>query len=328
MLALRKSHVQEFLQSVSLPKSGAKPDVRERIQKALDEGRLTVDQLIGFLDTVAAWGKQHVILFKGPQGDIKHWKDPQHVLGKLRDRQLDHLFNSRLPLVLPDALTLSSITHSGGVLRVTAVQKREYTERAPKHDHTKATEDVGEIILRAYVRHVSRTLVAFEWDLNANVAMLQITQLNQDTLYEQVAQEFFKIVSGWLDSTMFAPVDVRAAIRKLHEMADKDHAEVRVHGIDYRTMQGSRLSAKSSSPRDSVFADNVIDGAMAGVARKSVGHLGNFYWRAGVNGNGSPSPLISDVHMFIVGDKHRVNFPTPNNEAVVRHVLHRIRALS
>lgn len=32
-------------------------------------------------------------------------------------------------------------------------------------------------MLKAYIHRLTRTLVAFEWDLNANVAMLQITQL-------------------------------------------------------------------------------------------------------------------------------------------------------
>lgn len=132
-------------------------------------------------DTVVPWGKQHVFLFTGPRGDVKPWKDSQHVLDKLKKQQLEHLFNARLPLVLPEELTLSSITHAAGRLRVTAIQKREYSERAPEHDDTKVTEGDGEVILKAYVNHVSRTLVAFEWDLNANVAMLQITQLNRDS---------------------------------------------------------------------------------------------------------------------------------------------------
>lgn len=328
MLALRKSHIQEFLQGVDLPKSGSKTELRERIQDALDEGRVSVDQLVAYLDTVVPWGKQHVFLFTGPGGDINSWKDPQSVLDKLKERQLDHLFNSRLPLALPEELTLSSITHAGGKLRVTAVQKREYTERAAEHDETKVTDDDEKVILKAYVHHVSRTLVAFEWDLHANVAMLQITQLNQDALYEEVAKEFFKLVGGWLNSVMFTPVDVRPAIAKLHVSAGNGQAEARYHGIAVRTLGGSILSAKSASARDSVFADDVIDGAMIGVAKKSVGHLGNFYWLPGTNGSPLTNPLKTEVHVFIIGDKHRINFPTPNTEDVVRYVLHRVRSHS
>jgi hypothetical protein len=78
VLALRKSHIQDFLKQVELPKSGTKEDLRERLQEALDEGELTYEQLVDFLDSVAPWGKQHVFLYHGPQHDIQAWKDAEH----------------------------------------------------------------------------------------------------------------------------------------------------------------------------------------------------------------------------------------------------------
>ena len=325
VLALKKSYIQDFLRRVELPRSGTKPDLRERLQEALAEGRLTYEQLVDFLDSVVPWGKQHVFLYKGPHGDQQSWKDPDYVHRHLKGHRLGKYFNARLPLILPDRLTLSSITHSDGRLRVTAIQKRDYTERAPEHDDEKEIEDGTTVVLRAYMEHLSRTLVAFEWDLTANIAMLQITQLQRATFYEEVAKEFFALVAGWLDIGRFGPVDVRNAIKTLYHLEKSSDPETRSHGIDYRTLRGNRLSAKSPSPRDSVISEDVIDNAMTSVAKKGVGHLGNFYWLAGANGNPVPNPLKDDVHVIIVGDKSRVNFPTPNNEDVVRYVLHRVR---
>ena len=59
--------------------SGTKQDLRERIQEALDEGDLTYERLVDFLDSVAPWGKQHVFLYRGPRIDMQAWKDPDHV---------------------------------------------------------------------------------------------------------------------------------------------------------------------------------------------------------------------------------------------------------
>jgi len=42
VLALRKSHIQDFLKQVELPRSGTKQELRERLQEALDEGDLTL----------------------------------------------------------------------------------------------------------------------------------------------------------------------------------------------------------------------------------------------------------------------------------------------
>src|SRR3990170_2878980 len=109
VLHLRKSHIQDFLARAELPKSGTKSDLRERLQEALDEGRLTYEQLVDLLDSLAPWGKQHVFLYTGPRSDLRSWKDPDQFLEHLNRHGLGKLFNARLPLILPDKLMLSSI---------------------------------------------------------------------------------------------------------------------------------------------------------------------------------------------------------------------------
>lgn len=329
LLSLKKVQLQEFFRAVNLPHSGSKSDLRGRLQKALDDGDVTYERAVDFLDSIAPWGKQHVFLYHGPRGDLRDWKDPDLLLQHLKQHRVGKYFNARLPLILPDALTLSSIAHFDGTLRVTAVQKRAYTERAPAHDDAKVTMDGTQIVLRAYANHVTRTLVTFEWDLISNTAMLQITQLHGDRLYEQVAKEFLALVSPWLDiARLFDIVEIREAIKRLHEGERNGNAEARSHGYQYRTPQGRRLAAHSPSPRDSVLGEAVIDDAMDGVRENGVGHLGNLYWLSNGNHGPSPNPLRSDVHVILVADKSRVNFPTPNTEDVVRYVLHRVRALS
>lgn len=328
VLALRKSHIQDFLKRVDLPMSGTKPELRARLQEALANGNLAYERLVDYLDFVAPWGKQHVFLYKGPRHDMKEWKDPDHVLGILKQHRLGKLFNARLPLVLPDRLTLSSITHSKDMLRISSVQKREYAERTPEHDEEKESDGSGKITLKAYTHHVTRTLAVFEWDLNANSAMLQITQLQQDGDYEKVSGEFFRMVSPWLDIKPFGMVDLRPVIDKLHESEKNDQAETRSHGIHYRSPRGRRISAHSPSARDSVLGEAFIDDAMDSVRKNGVGHIGNFYWLPKVKPGPVPNPLMGDLHVIVVAEKSRVNFPTPNTEDEVRYVIHRVRELS
>lgn len=328
VLALRKSHIRDFLTQAELPKSGTKEDLRERLQEALDGGDLTYERLVVFLDSVAPWGKQHVFLYHGPRNDVQAWKDPDHVQRLLKQHRLGKLFNARLPLILPEKLTLSSVTHVDGRLRVTAVERREYTDRTPEHDEEKEAESGERITLKAYMHYLTRTLTAFEWDLIANIAMLQITQLQEDGDYEELAEQFSQLVSPWLDIKQFGSVDLRPVIRRLHEIEKNGQAEARSHGIDYRSLQGRRVSARSPSPRASVLGEPFIDDAMDSVRKNSVGHLGNFYWLAGKKSGPGANPLSGEVHVIIVGAKSRVNFPTPNSEDVLRYVLHRVRALS
>lgn len=328
VLALRKSQIREFLKGVDLAVSGTKPELRERLQGALEDGSLAYEQLVELLDSGAPWGKQHVFLYKGPRGDIQRWKSPDDVEGLLKHHRLGRLFNARLPLVLPDKLTLSSVTHSDGRLRATAVQMRPYSERTPEHDEVKQTQDGERLTLKAYIHHLTRTLAVFEWDLNANVAMLQVTQLQQEGDYEKVAGEFFRLVDPWLGIGQFTAVDLRPVIGRLHEIEGSGRAEARSHGYTYSSLRGRRVSAHSPSARDSVRGEAFIEEAMDVVSKKGVGHLGNFYWLPRVQPGSVANPLKSEVHVIIVAAKSRINFPTPNEEDEVRYVLHRVRALS
>lgn len=197
------------MKQVELPKSGTKEDLRERFQEALDGGDLTYERLLDFLDSVAPWGKQHVFLYQGPRNDVQAWKDPDHVQRLLKQHRVGKLFNATLPLILPEKLTLSSVTHADGRLRVTAIAKRDYTNRTPEHDEEKETKGGERITLKAYMHRLTRTLAALEWDLNANIAMLQITQLQEDGDYEKLAEQFCQLVKPWLDIKQFSPVDLR-----------------------------------------------------------------------------------------------------------------------
>lgn len=328
LLALRKSYIQEFLSQLELPKSGSKPDLRERVQEALSDGDLTYERLVDFLDTVVPWGKQHVFLYRGPQQGLRSWRDPNYVQGLLKQHRLGKLFNARLPLVLPEKLSLSSITHSNGRLRVSAIQKKEYAERTPEHDEERETTDGERITLTAHVHHLTRTIVSFEWDLNANVAILQITQLKRAADYDEVAKEFFQLISSWLDIQRFRPFDLRRVIRKLHELEGNGSREIRSHGIQYRTLRGRRVAVQSPSRRDSVLGEPHIDSALTNVRKNGLGHLANCYWLPQVQSGPVNNPLRDEVHVILVGAESRVNFPTPNTEDEVRYVLHRVRELS
>jgi len=157
------------LKQAELPKSGTKEALRERLQEALDAGDLTDEELVEALDSVAPWGKQHVFLYQGPRTDIQAWNAPEYTQHLLKQHRLGKLFNARLPLVLPERLTLSSVTHLDGRLRVTAVEKRQYSERTPEHDEEKVTASGERVTLKAYVRHLTRTGVALMLDISPRI---------------------------------------------------------------------------------------------------------------------------------------------------------------
>ena len=261
LLALKKAQIGEFLAGVGLARSGTKQAQRERIERAIEQGTLCLTQIVRFLDDVVPWGKQHVYLYKGPQSSISDWRDETWVANLLQKHRLSKYLNASLPLVLPDKMRLSSIMHSSRRLRITAVKRRDWFERSSEYDEAKTTEAGEDVELRAYVHRVTRSLVAFEWDLIANNAFLQISQLPRGVPYEDVADEFFGLLERCLDRSMFTVVDLRPPIKKLHALEETGSGETRSHGINYRTMQGRRWEGKSASATDPLLGEAPIDAA-------------------------------------------------------------------
>jgi len=324
LIALKKEQIGDFLAGVGLAKSGTKEVLRTRIEGALEDGALTMPQIVQFLDNVIPWGKQHVYLYNGPQSSISDWRNETWVAKLLKKHRMGKYLNASLPLVLPDKMKVSSILHDSKRLRITAVKRRDWWERDSDYDDTAVTDEGDDVELRAFVHRVTRSLVAFEWDLVANTAFLQISQLPRGIDYGEVADEFFELIESWLDRSMFTVVDLRPPITKLHELEEAGTGETRSHGINYRTLQGRRFEGKSASPADPLLGELSIDAAMRAVRKSGIGHLGNFYWTASTNGH--VHILTSEVHVIVVGFRNRVNFPTPNSEATVRYVLSRIRS--
>ncbi len=326
LMALKKSQIATFLASVGLAKSGTKAVLRERIERALEDESLSLAEIVQFLDNVIPWGKQHVYLFKGPTSLISDWRNTDWVTRLLKNHRLGKSLNANLPLVLPDKMKVSSILHDSKRLRITAIKRRNWWERDSDYDERASTDDGADVELRAFVHRVTRSLVAFEWDLVANNAFLQISQLPRGFDYDEVADEFFELIEQWLDRSMFSVVDLRQPITKLHAFEEAGASEIRSHGINYRTMQGRHFEGKSASSADSLLGEAAIDAAMKAIRKSGIGHLGNFYWTPT---NGTPVngySLDSEVHVIVVGSKNRVNFPTPNDEQTVRYVLSRIRS--
>jgi len=111
LLALKKALIGEFLKRCKLPKSGTKEQIRERIEGALEDGTVSLSQIVHFLDEVIPWGKQHVYLYKGPQRSIANWKKTDWLAKLLKKHRLGKYLNASLPLVLPDKMKVSSILH-------------------------------------------------------------------------------------------------------------------------------------------------------------------------------------------------------------------------
>ena len=173
--ALRLDHIRNFLGKRNLPKWDSKAELLENIKKWVNDKTLHYIDLIELLDSVSPWGKQHVILYYGPTSDISNWRNINWVTSHLTKHNMGKYLNTRLPLILPEKLTLSSIEHTDSSLHVLAVMRRDYAERDQRYDgKDRKTEDGKTIKLRAYIIHVIRGLVVFAFVFFGQLSQLII----------------------------------------------------------------------------------------------------------------------------------------------------------
>lgn len=329
---LRCDRIRGFLKEQSIPRSGAKDILIGRIDEALSDGTLALTALIAFLDNETCWGKQHVVLF-GPSPVVvpEAWTTQSSVRKHLARHHVSNLLNEKKLWVLPNKLQLSSIEHTATTVRVVAVQRREGWLREEALDDEKQDGDGNPIEMRAYRKLVTRGVVAFEWDLTTNVAMLQISQLPAHSDYKEVQQDFAQLVHTWLPIETFPSLSLSSAIASLYEAAKTSPRELRTHGVEFQAEDGRRLSGRSKRAQQRLEGHKIIDNALDSLnAADGRGEQGNFYFLfEDEEKQDVLSEDQSEVHVLLVaGEKNRINFTTPQTEEKIRHVLQVIRDAS
>ncbi|MFN5950433.1 MAG: hypothetical protein ACK43N_18215, partial [Pirellulaceae bacterium] len=221
------------------------------------------------------------------------------------------------PQWAPASITLSE---KPSTLRVSLVRRREWWEAAPELNEQGVTTEGEAVEYRAFIKRFVRNFVAFEWNLDTNQAMLQISQLPREDLYESVRQEFESQVDPWLPVRSFRIVPLRNAIRKLLEEEQKGKGKTRTQEYDLQSNLGRSVIARSIDPKVSVFGERTLDDFLVAFSKNGVQRGGNFFWLPGQG-----SPLDDEMRVYLVGSKNRINFTSPSSEPVVRYVLGEIR---
>lgn len=319
---LRAHVIKGFLEENAIPRSGNKSELVDNIQNAIEEGKIRYSTVVQFLDRVAPWGPQQVYLLGEPRLDASPYLNRDTFEDHLKNHKASKPFRQSLPLILPEILTVSEIGHDGRKIRVVAVERRSGWERYSKRDRKdKDTEEGDTVMLRGYVKRVSRGLIVLEWDLINQVGILQISRMPSGSEYEDANDRFKAAISKWLDLSAFPFISLSKAISTLHKHEEEKSKAIRSHGIEYNSGQ-SRIAGYSATAEDSVIDDGAISSALSHVRKSGKGRRGNFYWLLDKLGEGYKG---REVHVTLFAQTGRVTFPVDNDEEVVRYVLEDIR---
>ncbi len=308
VLAHKLDYTRSFLRERRLHFTGTTAVLRERLTLYLNTEVIHADELIDLLNNIEGWGNQHVYLFSSPDGLLDSWTNEQWVSRHLQDAGLTHLLNRRLPLILPEAPTLSSIQYSREHVRFFWVERRVWEERRPEED-----EQEDDIIRKAYKIRCERGITSFAWDLVSGQAMLMIQRLPRGSNYTSKLEEYKSHMRSVIDIDSFQPFEIRRAVQSIEQSG-----EVRSRQVNWETARGGFATLKSSGRNISYHVDPQLHDARQALGTYVSGALGNFYWLPNEH-------LASEVHTHIYSRDNRVGIFGEHTEKEVRHVLSRIR---
>ncbi len=309
LLSHKMAFTQEFLRARSLPFSGSKARLRERLEAYLGDGRLSATDLVQLLNDIEGWGNQHIYLYNGSDQLIKPWLEEDSARERLAALGAAELFNRQRPLVLPEQPTLSSVEWTPDWVRFVWIEKRQWEERVAEQDF----EEDG-MVWRAYRIHVSRGLMAFDWDLLSGHAMLMIQRLPTGTKYHLIRDKFERKLEPAIGLNQFERVRVSRAIQPIEASG-----EVRRRKLSYQARRGGKATFTSADQSSDTFADAVFERAGQVLRQETTGWLGNFYWLP------QEGKLERDLHVQIYASDQRIGIFGEHKEQDARYVLSRIR---
>jgi hypothetical protein len=300
--------IQDLLKDKGKAYSGTRPKLRKRVEGYLGDGAVQAVELVDLLDRITGWGNQHVYLYKGPTSQIERWNTEAKARAALKAHGKEHLFNRRLPLVLPANPVLSSVAWSSGAVRFVWVERRDWREHLPDEDYVD-----GDIEYTAHRVHRARGLITFDWDLVSGHAALLVQRLPSGENYRDTKTRFEAHLEPFVKISKFTPLYINAAILSLEKSG-----EVRHRQLEHVTERGGKINFLSRNRISGAFEDPALKKARDALGDKLDGCHGNFFLRM-------PHQSEREVHIKLYAKDQRLGIFGECSEQEVRHVLCRVR---
>ena len=311
LLGHKLEFARGFLKDSGLPADGTKEGIGARLNDAVEDGTVSVADLVRYLDDIEGWGNQHVYLVRAPAEILARWRDLKKATAILEKNELLALLNKAKPVFLPARPTLATIELDTKRARFVWVVKRSWEEHVEERDTTD-----GDWTYRAYVKRTGRGILSFDWDLGSGVGMIMIQRLPSSTNYERVRNELMLEMRDVIELSQFEPIRIAGAITRIAKSSEVD---VRKHVRE--TRKGGKATLQSRSRKSAVKDDPDLRNAEAALGAKTVGNHLNVYWL--------PTPkkeLPTRLHTTLHTKDHRIGIYGDRTEDEVRYVIGRIRS--
>lgn len=317
-LTLRKlAYTQQLLNSADLPKTGSRIILRGRLQDAIANGAVSIEDTKALLDELDSWGDQRIILRLMPHALLRAYQSANQLRQKARQAGMEHLFDGEIILEPPLGLAPMRIAFEeradGRFIKLLAAKTREVWMQQMEIPEHVDEENYPGVVFKPFKRELQKVVAFAEIGIDSRLLMLSTKKLHYGKGYTAEFDEFFETFQNLISFDDMEEVSLYEAAHTLHDLP---HDEVSIYVRNLRTSSGGTIGTRSHSRRMDVRDDEEIRRALSPLAA-SASPFCNCIWKP----NGE---LKEQVHTQIFAPEGQISILGQTSEASARYVLRRI----
>ena len=221
VLAQGNRFIKDLLRRKDIRIGATKEAFRNNLTEAIDDGRLTAEDIDDWLAAVEGWGNQQCYVYRVPAVfKTSQWDDETFVTKRLTAAGLAKLWRAATSLDFPEKMTLTAIEHTAERFSFVWHEGGEYLQRRPEQDREASVGD-DEFIYKAYSREWRRSVFRFEWRRDLGLAAILLARVTDQTMYETLRDEIILTIKSVLDIRKWDPVNMSTALTRLDELVTK-----------------------------------------------------------------------------------------------------------
>lgn len=318
--------VKDFLKAKGVPVSAQNWDelFSRRIQPALEERIITIEELRGLLQEAEEYGKQHTFLYQCDPELAQKIISRNRVEKIAGEQDLINLLNTPLDLELPERPTIVDIRISppedergAGSLLIKIVETR-----VTKILLSESTDEAAARYTKTYAVNRKRAVNIAYLRENGLLELRVASQDNQSRYHENV-RELQAQISKFIPRDGFSAISLSNAKAVLLKDRTRLANEVRYSNSTARNAFGYVLNLGSSSQSDDLSSD---DGSMAAIETflENEGQITgtNIYLKI------PGTDPVREIHLLVSGEVNEFAVPVSCSSGDYDYVLRKILTLN
>lgn len=311
---------RELLSKHELPKSGSKEKIRERLTKALEDGKFEKETLFTLLEELDLWGKQRLRLRKIAPELLNDFRNVESIKSKVIDAELGDIFDGKVALEPTEELTPMKVCCNGNAENLTLVFIAAKTREVwlPQIEIPNFTkEEYPDVVFRPFKLVHQKSISFAEVHVPSGNILISTTALMQGRGYNDEFSEFIGLFEEFFPFADSEPVELFTATKNINDISLDD---VRFYSQKKKTASGTNLTYTANSLKYDFRVDAEITQSLESLPNASNAFC-NCVWQTN-------DELKENVHTHIYAPDGQIAIMGGAREESARYVLRRIRELN